>query len=527
MTTMTRLEQELEKLAVEKDRLGDIRGPPQQSYTSSTVSSSSIYNTQPKKYAPVTAPKPRRNEDGTLPPSGSRETTIKMTTMTRLEQELEKLAVEKDRLGDIRGPPQQSYTSNTVSSSSIYNTQPKKYAPVTAPKPRRNEDGTLPPSGSRGMLPPTLPKPYKGPLPPPPPAKTSHRHEQLSRSRPGGPGLSSYSPVAYSVPDDDLPPPPPPPVNYQMGSGQTDDLPPPPPLEPGYGANYAPPPPPQNAPYNEPYPRAHVGQIPRTAPEPGRPPSQTQSYAPRRTPQVPRPQEPVPPGTQKAKSTEWAYFLPQPSDQPISNPDKTGPEAKVDQLTNLLVQNMDSRPDEGEYFGLCAQCGLKVVGEDSGCTAMDRVFHVACFTCETCHTKLRGQPFYAMESKAFCENCYISSLEKCSTCSKPITERILRATGKPYHPACFTCVVCGESLDGVPFTVDATNQIHCIKDFHKLALSVCKTEHRAFPHWCALDCGLQLSSEVDGQGCYPLDDHVLCRECNAKRVQSLTSGNVH
>lgn len=32
-----------------------------------------------------------------------------------------------------------------------------------------------------------------------------------------------------------------------------------------------------------------------------------------------------------------------------------------------------------------------------------------------------------------------------------------------------------------------------------------------------------LSSEAEGRGCYPLDDHVLCKSCNAKRVQALTS----
>lgn len=66
-------------------------------------------------------------------------------------------------------------------------------------------------------------------------------------------------------------------------------------------------------------------------------------------------------------------------------------------------------------------------------------------------------------ARVFAQN----TLETCTICSKPIMERILRATGKAYHPHCFTCVVCHRSLDGIPFTVDASNHIHCIEDFHK------------------------------------------------------------
>lgn len=72
------------------------------------------------------------------------------------------------------------------------------------------------------------------------------------------------------------------------------------------------------------------------------------------------------------------------------------------------------------------------------------------------------------------QQCVFSqnTLETCSICSKAIMERILRATGKAYHPHCFTCVVCRRSLDGVPFTVDASNHIHCIEDFHRSVLKV-------------------------------------------------------
>lgn len=37
--------------------------------------------------------------------------------------------------------------------------------------------------------------------------------------------------------------------------------------------------------------------------------------------------------------------------------------------------------------------------------------------------------------------------------------------GEGLPQSCFTCVVCHRGLDGIPFTVDATGQIHCIEDF--------------------------------------------------------------
>ncbi|KAH0624228.1 hypothetical protein JD844_007815 [Phrynosoma platyrhinos] len=136
-----------------------------------------------------------------------------------------------------------------------------------------------------------------------------------------------------------------------------------------------------------------------------------------------------------------------------------------------------------------------------------------------------------------------NTLEQCSICAKPIMERILRATGKAYHPHCFTCVICQRSLDGIPFTVDAGGNIHCIEDFHRKfapRCSVCKEPimpaqgqeetvrivalDRDFHVQCyrCEDCG-GLLSEGDNQGCYPLDGHILCKTCNSARIQALTA----
>ncbi|XP_061096884.1 lipoma-preferred partner isoform X3 [Conger conger] len=218
------------------------------------------------------------------------------------------------------------------------------------------------------------------------------------------------------------------------------------------------------------------------------------------------------------------------------------PEDELDRLTKKLIHDMDNPPAE-EYYGSCSCCGENVVGDGSGCTAMEQVFHVRCFVCVACGLQLCGKPFYAVEKKPFCEPCYIKTLETCTVCAEPIMERILRATDRAYHPHCFTCVVCHRCLDGIPFTVDTANHVHCIEDFHKKfapRCSVCKEPimptpgqeetvrivslDRDFHVQCyhCEDCN-SLLSEGDSQGCYPLDGHVLCKACNSARVKALSA----
>ncbi|KAL1502772.1 hypothetical protein ABEB36_007870 [Hypothenemus hampei] len=346
---------------------------------------------------------------------------------------------------------------------------------------------------------------------------------------------------------DDLPPPPPP-LDMSAGLGDyapctvNTNLPPPP-------DDLLPPPSPVSSSYSE----------LRRATQPGHQDFQNYSLGSQASStyeSIYEPINPRPPSQMSSRSNYSLYAPYSGASSTITGPSQSvsrighNKEQEVDSLTDMLVQGMgNNAPSSVEIFqedvyGVCVKCGEKIVGENSGCTAMDQLYHIKCFTCHHCAINLQGKPFYALDGHPYCEEDYLNTLEKCCVCQKPILDRILRATGKPYHPLCFCCVVCGKSLDGIPFTVDATNRVHCIEDFHKIFAPkcwVCKQPimpepgeeetvrvvalDHSFHIQCykCEDCGLVLSSEAEGRGCYPLDGHVLCKSCNAKRVQALTN----
>ncbi|CAG0885065.1 unnamed protein product [Darwinula stevensoni] len=240
--------------------------------------------------------------------------------------------------------------------------------------------------------------------------------------------VSSYSTYAT---EEDLPPPPPPePVHY-ANSGHIPE-----------GSFPPPPPSPVSSSYSElrrvtaqPQAQKPLPQAPQKASQKTDVNTSTwlnQMYESLYEPVNPRPPSQL--SSQSGYSSLGSYGHPNyPSADALnSQPSRSGRASAVDDLTNLLVRSMES-PGDSDFFD----------------------------------KELQGKPFYPVDGKPYCEEDYLETLEKCSVCAMPILDRILRATGKPYHPQCFSCVACGKGLDGIPFTVDAHNRIHCIEDFHK------------------------------------------------------------
>lgn len=145
---------------------------------------------------------------------------------------------------------------------------------------------------------------------------------------------------------------------------------------------------------------------------------------------------------------------------------------KTEALARQIEIELEEQHKFGDPLGICPKCCLKVLSSQEACEAMNQIFHATCFKCCECDRTLLGKTFYPVGERVYCEEDFkysghMQSLEICAACHQPIFNMILTTMGKSYHPKCFKCCICGQCLDGVPFTIDRKDKIYCVKDYHR------------------------------------------------------------
>ncbi|KAK3723825.1 hypothetical protein QZH41_019499, partial [Actinostola sp. cb2023] len=91
----------------------------------------------------------------------------------------------------------------------------------------------------------------------------------------------------------------------------------------------------------------------------------------------------------------------------------------------------------------CAGCGDEIKGSQA-LLALDKQWHLWCFTCTKCHTLLSGE-YMGKDGKPYCEKDYQELYGvACAGCGGYITGKVLQAGDKHYHPKCSRCARCNQ-----------------------------------------------------------------------------------
>uniref|UniRef100_A0A3B5L4Q9 Filamin binding LIM protein 1 n=1 Tax=Xiphophorus couchianus TaxID=32473 RepID=A0A3B5L4Q9_9TELE len=188
---------------------------------------------------------------------------------------------------------------------------------------------------------------------------------------------------------------------------------------------------------------------------------------------------------------------------------------------------------------LCGFCRKPMTLSEPAIEALNRIYHEGCFQCRSCHVPLAGKQYYNKAGIPLCEGCYQASLELCWTCGEIITDQIIRAIERTYHPSCFTCTTCNQQIGAQAFAQGDVGEVYCLQDYYRKYAPMCSacdqliipkedgTDSytveclgRSYHENCyrCEDCGIQLSPEPNERGCYPLEGKMLCKACHVSLV---------
>ncbi|XP_041837704.1 filamin-binding LIM protein 1 [Melanotaenia boesemani] len=189
-----------------------------------------------------------------------------------------------------------------------------------------------------------------------------------------------------------------------------------------------------------------------------------------------------------------------------------------------------------ESEDLCGFCRKPIAFSEPAIEALNRTYHDSCFQCRSCNISLAGKCFYNKAKIPFCEECYQASLELCWACGEIITDHLIRALERPYHPSCFTCTTCKRQIGELAFAQGDVGEIYCLPDYYRKYAPRCNACNqliipkedgtdsytveclgRSYHENCyrCEVCGIEFSDE---HSCYPLDGKLLCKSCHTNVV---------
>ncbi|XP_054278966.1 leupaxin-like [Macrosteles quadrilineatus] len=99
----------------------------------------------------------------------------------------------------------------------------------------------------------------------------------------------------------------------------------------------------------------------------------------------------------------------------------------------------------------CAQCNKPIT--DTVVAALGKTWHPEHFTCAHCKKPIREPTFREQSGQPYCEADYMQLYGKsCSGCGQPIKNTILTALNKTWHQECFKCTKCQKVIALKEFT---------------------------------------------------------------------------
>ncbi|XP_031567014.1 actin-binding LIM protein 3-like [Actinia tenebrosa] len=131
--------------------------------------------------------------------------------------------------------------------------------------------------------------------------------------------------------------------------------------------------------------------------------------------------------------------------QPFPNGEKIaydGKDYKCQKCVNTPRKSPSPRPAHSpQPLHRCAGCDEEIKGNQA-LLALNKQWHLWCFTCTRCHTLLSGE-YMGKEGKPYCEKDYQELFGvRCAGCQGYITGKVLQAGDKHYHPSCSRCARC-------------------------------------------------------------------------------------